>query len=244
MKLQEIFNQLSQGELSQLFYGAEGLQGINADNLQRVGHAINTGLTALHTRFFLREERLRINLIPDRTSYPIAERYAEDARGTTETDRYIEGSYTGNLLKIEQVFTDSGYELGLNDRDDPHSVLTPSMNILSVPRILTEKRSDLPDYLKTDSLLVVYRANHPILNEDLGLDDAEEYEVELPYSHLQALLYFVASRLHNPVGMTNQFHMGNSYAQKYELECQRLEMDNLQIDRGVTNTRAERMGWV
>lgn len=243
MRLQEIFDQLSQGELSQIYTG-QGLQGITHENVQRVAHAINTGLTALHTRFFLREERLKLRLQPGRFTYPLTSKYAEETLDSQESVRYIERSFDDNLLKIEQVFTDSGYELGLNDRDDPLSVRTPSMNILAVPKEIVEKARDLPDYLETDTLEVVYRANHPHLNEDVGLDDAEEYEIELPYSHLQALLYFVASRIYNPTGMSNQFHMGNSFAQKFELECQRLEMDNIQIDRGVTNTRLERMGWV
>lgn len=243
MRLQEILDQLSQGELSQLYTG-EGLQGINSSNLSRVATAINTGLTALHTRFFLREERFKIQLQPGRFTYPLRAQYTQGNRITPEEDQFILGDFKDNLLKVEQVFSDTGFELGLNDKDNPLAVMTPSMNILVVPEAIVQQHRDLPDELKTDTLTVVYRANHPILNEDVGLDDAEEYEVELPYSHLQALLYFVASRIHNPTGMLNQFHMGNSYEAKYELECQRLEMFNMQIDQGVSNNRLKRGGWV
>src|SRR5690554_2524744 len=120
MRLQEIFDQLSQGELSQIYTG-QGLQGVTHENVQRVAHAINTGLTALHTRFFLREERLKLRLQPGRFTYPLTSKYAEATRDSKESVRYIEGSFDDNLLKIEQIFTDSGYELGLNDRDNPLS---------------------------------------------------------------------------------------------------------------------------
>lgn len=247
MRLQEIFDQLSHAEFSQLHLGNES-QGVTPASYPKIASALNTGLTALHSRFFLREERLTLRLVPGRNSYPLRAQYAVSTRTSREPVRYIEDSkeqpFIENLLKIEQVFTDSMYELGLNDKDNNYSVRTPSMNVLYVPASLVCKDIDLPEALKTDTLQVVYRANHPILSEDVGLDDPEEYEVQLPYSHLQALLYYVASRLHNPVGMTNQFHMGNSFFSKYELECQRLEQDNIQIDQGVSNFRLERNGWV
>lgn len=247
MRLQEIFNQLSHAEFSQLHLGNDG-EGVTVASHPRIASAINTGLTALHTRFFLREERLTIRLTPGRFSYPLRLAYAQSSRTSREPVRYIEDSreqpFRENLLKIEQVFTDSHYELGLNDKDNPYSVQTPSMNVLTVPRSIVEQDRDLPDALKTETLTLVYRANHPILSEDVGLDDPEEFEVELPYTHLQALCYYVASRIHHPTGMNNAFHMGESYFAKYEMECQRLEHSNIQIDQGVTNSRFERNGWV
>lgn len=247
MRLQEIFDQLSHAEFSQLHLGNDG-QGVMPQAYPRIASALNTGLTALHTRFFLREERLTLRLIPGRRSYPLRTRYAISSRTSREPDRYITDSreepFNENLLKIEQVFTDTGFELGLNDKDHQYSVHTPSMDVLTVPQCIVEQARDLPEHLKTSSLSVVYRANHPILSEDEGLDDPEEYEVQLPYSHLQALCYYVASRLHNPTGMTNQFHMGNSFFAKYEAECQRLEHHNLQIDQGVSNDRLRRGGWL
>ena len=71
-----------------------------------------------------------------------------------------------------------------------------------------------------------------------------ETEIELPYSHLEALLYFIASRVHNPIGMANEFHAGNSWAAKYEHECVRLEQLNLRVDQGEDNTNFCRNGWI
>jgi len=50
--------------------------------------------------------------------------------------------------------------------------------------------------------------------------------------------------VHNPIGMTNEFHAGNTYYSKYLAACQELENQNLQTDRTGGNTRAQRNGWV
>jgi len=68
--------------------------------------------------------------------------------------------------------------------------------------------------------------------------------VQLPDSHLEALLFFVASRVNNPIGMTNEFNAGNSYAAKFEAACQALEEQGLQVDQDSQNTRLHRGGWV
>ena len=109
---------------------------------------------------------------------------------------------------------------------------------------IVNKVFDVPEQYKTDSLEVVYRANHPKLVESGGGINPEAIELELPYSHLEALLYFVASRVHNPMGMANEFHSGNSWAAKYEAECMKLQQQNLEIDEGNDNDRLGRNGWV
>jgi hypothetical protein len=146
-----------------------------------------------------------------------------------------------DILKIEQVITDSGTELAINNGADKYSCSTPSLGTLRVPAIIVNKGPDLPDDLITSSLEVVYRANHEIISLDAI---PEYYEVVLPYSHLMALLYFVASRVHNPIGMVNEFHAGSSWAAKYEQECARLEMHNIQVDKGTEYDRISRNGWV
>jgi hypothetical protein len=90
----------------------------------------------------------------------------------------------------------------------------------------------------------VYRANHPIIVQGIGLFEPDRIDVELPYSHLEALLFYVASRVHTPTGMTNETNMGNTYYQKYEASCQQLEVSNLRVDQGSQNSRLYRNGWV
>ena len=224
MKLSEIFNQLTYGELSQIHLGGAEAGEINKDNYPKVLAHINLGLAALYKRFPLKEGRKVFVCEPGKVSYLLD---------------------TGEVQKVERVYTDAKKELGLNDESDPHSCFTPSTHVLKVPVGVSAWTSEYPDYLKTSTLEVVYRANHPVITtDDLDFYDVEEIEVDLPYSHLEPLLYYVASRVNNPMGMANEFHAGNSYYAKYEAACQQLEMVNLRVDQGSQNNRLQRNGWV
>lgn len=222
MKLQEVFDQLSYGEFSQISIGRQQAGVINESNYPNVMSHIGLGLSSLYTRFNLKERRLTIPLQADADTYELR---------------------VDDILKIEKVQTDSEFELSLNQDGDLYGCFTPTMNTLRVAKLVVAQGQDLPDDMKTDGLTITYRANHPKLLNKFGPLLPEMKTVELPSSHLQALLYFVASRAHNPIGMVNEFNAGNSWFAKYEMECQRLELENLQVDQGATNTRLRSNGW-
>lgn len=248
MKLQEIFTQLSYGELSQICVGGAAAGVIDDSNYQQVTAHVNLGLTALYKRFPLKEGRLVIGLLPEHINYTLTSAYALNNMKSKVTERYIQDTvterFTDDILKVERVYTDRGKEFGLNDDNDPYAFMTPSSITLRAPKALAFGWSDLPTHLRTNTIEVVYRANHPIYNPDVGSFDPERIEIELPYTHLEPLLYFVASRFNNPVGMANEFHAGNSYYAKYEASCQALEAVNLRVDQVSQENRLQRMGWV
>lgn len=223
MKLSEVFSQLAYGELSQLALGEITDEELNEEAFAPLLAHVNMGLLALYKRFNLKEGRLVVTIDPLSTEYKLA-----------ATD----------LLKIERVQTAEGTDLALNDGNDPLSCFTPQMGTLRIASDLARQVSSLPDKYRTGSLIVVYRAAHGRVVGRGGVIIPETIELDLPYSHLEALLYFVASRVHNPIGMVNEFNAGNNYAAKYEVECQRLEALNLENDEATENTRIERNGWV
>ena len=247
MKLSEIFDQLTYGELSQLNLGGGELGEINPINYKQVVAHVNMGLLALFKRFPLKEGRINIALQLGRYTYVLNSKYAVSNAASMEPVKYlldsIDAPFVDDIHKIECVFTDTGKEIGLNDESDYYACSTPSAHVLRICPDIADMLSDLPDNLKTTNLEVVYRANHPPIV--LGVDpDPTTIEVDLPYSHLEPLLLYVASRVHNPIGMTNEFHAGNSYAAKYEHSCLQLETINLRVDQGSQNTRLEKNGWV
>lgn len=214
MKLQDIFTQLSVGEFSQLRIGGEEMGVINDVNKGAVIAHINLGLTSLYRRFNLKQGKTSIMITQDQDMYTIA----------------------GDVLKIERVLTPDGAEFGLNDASDELACATPTMNTLRVPEKVINPTDETPDWALTTLLKVYYKAGHPKVTEDT-------VDLELPDSHLEALLYFIASRVHNPIGMSNEFHAGNNYAQKYELACQELERMNMRIDVGQTSNRLRQKGF-
>lgn len=238
MKLSDVFFSLASGELSQLNLVDSVTGEISADKYRQVISHVNLGLTALYTRFPLKQGRVNITLQSNRITYPL------NTREDTELFAEPGGDEFGDdILKIEEVMTERGFSLGLNDSSDPYSCYTTSMTTLRVPITVVSKSPDMPGDLITDSLIVVYRANHPPIVMKTGFNPDRVY-LELPMSHLEPLLYYVASRVNNPIGITNEFHAGNSYAAKYEKSCAALEIANISPDQGAQNTRAQRNGWV
>ena len=214
MKLSEVFEQLSVGELSQLSIGGGESGTIDASNYGRLIPHINLGLTALYTRFNLKENEVTVPLVPGTRTYTLN---------------------APDLLKIERVQDSQNREWALNDEGNVLACRALSTNVLQVPAELAATES---------FVMVGYRANHPKIIVGSGSFDPDATEIELPYSHFEALLYFVGSRFHNPIGMTNEFHAGNSYYAKYEAECMRLEQINLDTDQGGQYNRLISGGWV
>jgi len=236
MNLQDIFDQLSYGELSQLFVGTGENGEIPVDRRRKIGASISLGLTDLYKRFLLKEKRVRVAYDASRSTYVLHSDYAESNTGGLAPVKYIMDSdepFTDDVLQIERIYSADGTELRLNALDDPDAIRLTSTNMFLAPATL-----------ETEYLEVVYRANHPALDPV----DVETYptnvDIELPITHLEPLLLYVASRVHTPVGMNNEFHDGNNYAAKYEVACSRLEQLNMRVDTVGHNTRFESNGWV
>ena len=242
MTLQQIFDLLSQGELSQISLG--GTNGIDESNWERVLNAINLGLTELHKRFPLRREQVVLQMQEGQLRYALDVKFAVSNTESTEPIKYLvdtlDDPFIGRVLKIEKIFDAKGCELALNrlgdSFDQAHStVRTPNFNTLILPTLLP-----------VQSLTVEYLGNHPLLVKEVGYFDLKAVEVELPDTYLTALLYFVASRLFNPIGLSGNtaFHEGNNYEGKFEAECQRLEDDGYENGEKEENSRLRRNGWV
>lgn len=248
MKLSQLFEQLTSGELRQLKIGGAEEGEISETNYRAVTNHVVLGLTALYTRFNLKEGRCNVLIQDEQFTYPLQGKYAVNGPGN-EVVRYIIDTeadpFEDVILKIEKVIAvDTNVEFPLNDSNSEYSVMTPTMDTIRLPTLVVEPTSELDPQLETTSVLVIFRANHPQIMPRLGFFDPQLTEIELPMSHVQALLYFVASRINNPIGMTNEFNAGNNYAAKYEMECKRLENEGMEINTTVTTNRAQRNGWV
>ena len=237
MVLQDIFDQLTHGELRQLFIGDNlGEEGLREEDKPRLIAHIQLGLTALHKRFLLKERKLTINLQEGRSTYVLKSIYSQYNEKSQELIKYIDDAevpFKDDLLQIERVLNDKGEELPLNRHSDPKTIRTPSYNTLIVP----------PD-LETETLTVLYRADHPKIDPIMGKAVSFREEIDLPVTHLEALLYFVASRYMNPIGLAGDFHEGNNYASKYEIACQELEGKGYQLNSQDDVHRFEDSGWI
>lgn len=221
MTLQDIFDQLTNGELAQLNIGTGPLRTVGVDTYPKVVAHLNLGLTAIYKRFNLKNGYLTIPMVRGESTYAPA---------------------VQDILKIEEVTTDQGVLLPLNEPEMKYSVSTPTMNTLFVPLSVVNQDPDIPEEFKTDALHIQYRANHPRLPTTYTYPPS--VQVELPESHLDALLYHVASRIYMPVDMTGTGTLGTNYLQVYEGICQQLEMQNYEIDYGTAMNKLYQKGFV
>jgi hypothetical protein len=244
MKLRELFDHLAFSELSQLNVVDPNTNFIKEEHYDKVLFSIKLALTALHTRFPLKEETMVLQLQNGVYRYNLHNSYAL----STNINGYIVDSetnpYKNTLIKVERILSDSLYEYALNNESETYSIHTPNLSTLDVPADIVDKSVDLPECVKTDKLKLVYRANHYDLPIGFNGYDADKVEVDLPYVYVEALLYYVASRLHNPMGLVNEFNGGNNYAMKYERACAELEKHNVYVDQLNGNARLFRNGWV
>ena len=248
MKLQEIFDQLSYGELSQVSIGGLDQGVISESNYSRVLAHINLGLTSLFKRFNLKEGEVFINMVKGREMYGLNSKYLKENQRSNELVKYLENvpgfSFADDVLKVEKVQTAFGTELPINIAYADYNVETPTMSSVKLPLSVVNQVEGLPDDLKGERLKITYRANHPHLAVSIGFYDPTRIEVQLPDSHLEALMYFVAGRISSPSGMTTEERLNNIWFAKYEAACQQLESENLEKDIGIYNDRLHRGGWV
>lgn len=242
MLLSQVFEQLSEAELSQIKLGGDSVAGITKENQKKMLVHVNGGLTELYTRFNLREGTVKIALTPGLETYVLHSKYALSNRESRQPVKYVQDTlavpFSDTVLKIERVYDDQGRQLALNDgydRYDPLSktVRTPAMNTLIVPPAI-----------KAPWLNVVYRAGHPLIIKEDNSFDPTEVELELPPVYLNALVLYVASRVFNPIGLNQEFHDGNNYWAKFEAACAQLAQAGLELEDEGGIDRIQAGGWV
>ena len=96
------------------------------------------------------------------------------------------------------------------------------------------------DSLKTRLLTMIYRSKHSKIDLEAASLNMDTYEVMLPYSHFQALLYYISSRVLGTAGMGQQEGVSSAgYWKRYIAECEQLTHSgvNLSHDAGFDKLR-------
>jgi hypothetical protein len=233
MDVGDLFEQLSFGELSNLFIGLEGEGGVRPEKKANIIAAANDGLTRLFSRFPILEKELIVECRVDTTYYDLSVEHSMTT-GTASVSNHLfirdreEAPYTGDLIRILSVYDSKVGLLPLNDDENRHSVFTPKPKQLLVPH---------PD---GKVLSVIYQANHPRLSPDVD----DDY-IDLPDVLEEALKTFVAGKVYS--GMNGQENLGKSQALMADFEsiCQLVEdRDLIGSSTSTTNIRFEKRGFV
>jgi len=236
--LQEIFNHLTYGELAQVAIGG-GANGFIADqDYPKAISFVNRALTALHQKFLLAKEKLLLQQYVGTNIYYLRSDYAVSNADSLLIPKYIVDSvaipFEDNLFKVEQVFSAEGTEYPLNDASAEVPIFTTKFDVLEMVPVIPEL------------LTVAYRSGHKKIVYTLGFDPAS-VQLHIPNFILEALLLHIAARVFAPIGNgEGETNLHRIFAANYELECQKLEQQNLDLesDTRSLNSAFSRGGWI
>lgn len=211
MLLSDLFQYLSNGELSQFSIGTENSGKIAEKDYEKVVGHINLGLTNLYTRLPLKQSQAILVLNAAEQNYTIA-----------ATD----------ILKIEEVYSETGIAYALNDPANPDSLYTPAYNVLQVPAPVTGAQ-----------IAVLYRANHKRLPTKRGIDP-RDVTLNIPATLIEPLLAYVASRVLASRSGAESLQESTALMQRYEYLLQQLQQSGAYAVDRMTNTKLRDNGWV
>jgi len=234
MYLSEIFEQLTQGELSSLYMGKVDETGIQVCDYPKIVPHVNLAVTELHKRFSLRVDEVTIQQYDQIQKYYLQRRFAQTNADSDEPIKYIVDStyapFNGNVLRIEKVIDELGRELFVNESDEYWSVHTPSYDCVQMP---------YPE--KENQMIVTYRADAESKIQIAELDPTTTL-VPIPGYLIEALLLYVASRVFSNVN-TDGVNEGNNYLAKFEKSVQTVKDLGMDNEDNTYNTRLDAAGW-
>lgn len=233
MTLQELFDRLALGELSQHKYGQSG--SISTANQPAVINQVNMALTNLHSYFPLSEKELTLQQFDHITDYILDPLYAVSNNDPSINYKYIIDSdanpFTKDIIRIERAYDELGRQVTMNDEADACSWFTPAWDTIQVPFPNAENTS-----------IIIYRANHPKIALDA---DPLNVEIEIPTYLEEALQAFVASRCYVSLGNASGAQLSSYYFQRYQEQIAHVERFSLlnQVD-GDSNIKLGLKGFV
>lgn len=235
MHLQEVFDYLAHGELSQLSIGSRNVGSIAESDYAKIVSHINLALLNLYTFFPIKESEVLVMQQEGITMYTLDSKHAQSNSDSTAV-KYIEDAHTlpfmDDVLKIEEVYRAGNKLLPLNNLHDCESAFTPAYNVVQLPRIE-------PGELVS----VVYQARHPKIN--VGPDnDISNIIIELPSILLEPLLVYVHSRIAANSGSEGSLNESRLLKSEYEKLIQTMRNREIFNRDASTNLKLRVNGWV
>ena len=242
MKVEELFRQLSYGELSNLSVGTDGSGAIQEDKYPQIIQHTNAALRRLFTRFPLREKDVMIEQVAHITNYHLRIRFAE-SYGADVSYPYIkdlpEEPFVEDVVRILRVHDSTGRPLMLNDVGNPQSLFTPQPDVLQVPNPHAGV-----------ALGVVYQAYHaPLVDGQDGTSTTPEevlnQEVEIPAFLEEALVAFIGYKVYSNMNGQENLVKSQELMATYEAACAEIEaMDLVNSTFHTSHSKLEQRGFI
>ena len=180
MLISDVIYDAKYGELQQLAV---------KDNENAILSFINLGLLELYKRFNIRTEEAIIYLDEATTLYQL-----------TPTNPKVDMISDCDLIYIQEVYEEDGNKVGLNNEEDPDSILTPSYDTVQVPNTSNNT------YLS-----VIYSATPTRITDTSDT-------LKLPPALYEALLHYIGYRGHGSID-GNLNTENNTHYMRFEKSC-------------------------
>ena len=232
MLLQTVIDHLKTGEFYLENLGGNDEENISSNNINLIINNINLGLIDLYKRFNLSIKEIHLQQFAQIQKYTLSSKYALSNTSSDQTKYVIDTTddpFLNDILLITNVYDEVGCELPLNDLNKPNSVFTPKYNVIQISCPKDE-----------NSNIILYRAAPEMLIPNCDF----KQEVPIPYTFLESLLLFIASRFKASRPTQESMIESNNYYQKYIASIELIKSEGLFNSSMNTSTKLNERGFV
>lgn len=234
MTVEELFERLSYGELSNLAISNEGSGQIVADKQPQIVSFANEALRKIFARLSLKESEVLLRIEDHITDYFLDSKYSiRNTEAPEDQTLYILDSdlepFQDDVIRILSVIGESGVEYPLNDSRAPCSMFTPISNQLQILNPIEAKL-----------VSVIYQAKHP----KLTMGNIQQ-EISIPSAVENPLQYYIAYKVYSAMNGQEASVKASEHLLNYEntiLEI--INTDSAGISTVNSSSKFEERGWV
>lgn len=233
MKVEDLYRQLSFGELSNLAVAVDGTGTLKESQHARVIHHANEALIRLYSRFMIQEKSVILEVYEDTTQYHLVKKFAETVwQPGDDGHPWIKDAaapFQEDVIQVLSAYNAYGQALMLNDPSDPNSLMTPKATTLIVP-------NQEPGVL----LDITYQARHPLL-----VANQLNQEIELPLELHEAMTSYIAAKMYGNMNTPDAQTASLQFQARFQAICdEAVEYNRVSIGGLVRNVKFQNRGWV
>ena len=219
MNLRQLIDHLVQNNLYQ-FNMAKNEQ------FPAIINALNLELTQLYSRYPVLEKDVAFRRFPEISIYHLTRKYCRSNDESKELYKYIldtkDNPFLGDVLKIENAYTESGQHIVLNDNNNPRAWFTPSFDTIQIPNTTD---------VDTRIAVIGYKAKPEYI--DPNTTDFEK-DIYIPSYLEEPMIYGITMRVAERLPTQTGMQVVQMAQAKYKELCDNVDTLNLFHENNVS----------
>jgi hypothetical protein len=189
-------------------------------------NALNLELTQLYSRYPVLEKEVAFRRFPEISIYHLTRRYCRSNDESKELYKYIldtkDNPFLGDVLKIENAYTESGQHIVLNDNNNPRAWFTPSFDTIQIPNTTD---------IDTRIAIIGYKAKPEHI--DPNTTDFEK-DIYIPSYLEEPMIYGITMRVAERLPTQTGMQVVQMAQAKYKELCDNVDTLNLFHENNVS----------